>query len=147
MNSIFTGGADPLPNVSPAKIIDAGGTGDWNWVGFGANEIPSIGLYISAESKLTNVNTAAVYADEGMGLSVFPNPTSDVLNVALELEEAADVTYIVTDVTGRVINMATQSNVTEATSTLDVSSLAGGVYFITAQTAEGKQATQRFVKK
>jgi hypothetical protein len=147
MNSIFTGGANPLPNVSPAKIIDGGGTGDWNWVGFGANEVPSIGLYVSAVENKLGVNTATVYADEGMGLSVFPNPTSDVLNVALELEEAADVTYIVTDITGRVINMATQSNVTEATSTLDVSSLAGGVYFITAQTAEGKQATQRFVKK
>lgn len=148
MNAVFTTGADPLPNVSPVKVVDGGGTGDWNWVGFGADQIPSIGLYLGTEPVIkSTINTATVYADAGMNLSVFPNPTTDVLNVNIELDEATDITYIVTDVAGRVINMAKQTNVLDATSTLDVSALAGGVYFITAKGANGKEATQRFVKK
>lgn len=148
LNVSFTSGAQPLPNVSPAKVIEANGSGDWNWIGYGADAIPSIGLYIGDTSRKLNNNTVAdvVYTDEGMNLSVFPNPANDVLNVNLELEEAANVTYVVTDIAGRVLTMATQNNVTVATSTIDVSALSAGVYFVTAKT-DKKETTSKFVKK
>ncbi len=138
-------GAGTVPSISPVKVIDGAGSGDWNPIGFGASDIPSIGLYVGGVDTVTSV-ADVIYTDEGMNLSVFPNPANDVLNVNLELDEAANVTYVVTDIAGRVLTMATQNNVTVAARTIDVSVLPAGVYFVTAKT-DKKETTSKFVKK
>lgn len=49
---------DLAPNIvahpSPVKVVDGAGTGDWNWVGFGADMVPSIGLHLSAACVASN---------------------------------------------------------------------------------------------
>jgi len=32
---------------SPVKVVDGTGTGDWNWVGYGADMVPSFGIHLS----------------------------------------------------------------------------------------------------
>ena len=66
--------------------------------------------------------------------------------MSVKLDDATDVTYIVTDVSGRVIDMSTTTNISQEVRTMNVSNLAAGVYMITAKTAKGT-TTKRFVKK
>jgi Secretion system C-terminal sorting domain len=40
-------------NPSPVIVRDPAGTGDWNWVGFGADMVPSIGVHLSASCVAT----------------------------------------------------------------------------------------------
>lgn len=135
---------DTIINPSPLGLEDAAGTLTYNWIGFGADLTPSIGLYITGRSNKINVNT--VWDTEGAEMNVYPNPASDVLNVEFTLEEAADVTYIITDMTGRVINMVQSDNVTTEIQNIDVSKMAAGVYMITARTDKGT-STKRFTVK
>lgn len=36
-----------ISNVSPVSVVDEFGTGEWYWVGFGADLVPSIGVHLS----------------------------------------------------------------------------------------------------
>ncbi len=69
-------------------------------------------------------------------INIFPNPTESILNIQSEIE----ISNIV------IINMLGQkllSNINQ--SSIDVSSLTSGTYFITIETDNGKQ-TQKFIK-
>ena len=143
MNASETG-VDSIIHPSPSGDIDAAGVVDWNWIGFGADDVPALGLYIS--TKNTMINTQIINTNEGAAFNVFPNPASDVLNIEFSLEQADDVMYITTDVTGRVIDIQNVNNVDNDVRTLDVSRFAAGTYFITARTSQGT-STQRFVVK
>lgn len=144
INAALTDVTDYIPHPSPVKVVDGTGTGDWNWVGFGADIIPSIGLHLSFASPVLDVET--VYETEGVNLSLFPNPTTDLLNMNVSFEEATNVMYILTDVAGHVLNITNADNVTNDQQTLDVSKLAAGVYMVTAKTEKGT-TTKRFVKQ
>lgn len=135
---------DTIINPSPLNTEDAAGAVSWNWIGFGSDLVPSIGLYITGRSNKINVST--VWDSEGAELSVYPNPASDVLNVEFSLENAADVTYIVTDMTGRVVDMVQSYNITDDVQNIDVSKFAAGMYMITARTDKGA-STKRFTVK
>jgi hypothetical protein len=78
---------------------------------------------------------------------VHPSPTSSMLSYTLSCAKSTDVTVSVYDLSGRVV--ATQRNNIignkDNQATIDVSSLATGVYFIKASTATGEIATTRFV--
>jgi hypothetical protein len=139
MNAAMTD-IDAMINPSPVAITDAAGTTTWYWTGFGADVVPSLGLYLKIPpyTSVTTINTT-----EGAQLSVYPNPTSEVLNVNFTLETADDVMYIMTDMTGRVVNILNSKNVTNETQSIDVSGLASGVYMITAKTSKGT-STERF---
>lgn len=132
---------DSVINPSPINTVDGTGTASWNWVGFGADIFPSIGLYLGIK-PMNPVSVSTVYASEGAKFDVYPNPTADVLNFNFEVEEATDVMYILTDLTGRVLNVTQSSNVTNETKSIDVSTLPAGVYMLTA-----KAANQNWTKK
>jgi hypothetical protein len=144
INAALTDPTDYIPHPSPVKVVDGTGTGDWNWVGFGADIIPSIGVYLSFGSPVLDVET--VYETEGLGLSLYPNPAYDFLNMNVDMEEATDLMYILTDVAGHVLNITRADNVSNDQQTLDISNLAAGVYLVTAKTDKGT-TTKRFVKK
>lgn len=137
--------ADSVINPSPLSVTDASGNTNWYWTGFVSPLVPSIGLYLSsAADKLTSTTT--VWETEGAALNIYPNPAQDVLTVALDLDEADDVTYIITDMTGRVVFLLNSSNVTEEQRSMDISNLASGSYMLTAKTSKGT-STERFVKQ
>lgn len=141
MNAAMTR-ADSVINPSPLSSTDGAGTVSWNWIGFGADDVPALGLFL--KSKDNKVNTQIVNTVEGEELSIFPNPASSVLNIKFNMDAADDVMYIVNDVTGRVLDIQNSLNVTNDVKTLDVSNYAAGTYFITAKTSKGT-STQRFV--
>ncbi len=127
---------DSVINPSPINLVDASNISTWNWVGFGADIVPSIGLYLDIKAMNPFNSVSTVYDSEGATFSVYPNPATDVLNFSFETETATDVMYILTDVSGRVLNVTQSANVTSDTQSLDISRLAAGVYMLTAKSAE-----------
>lgn len=141
MNTAMTR-ADSVVNPSPLKITDGAGSGTWYWSGFGSDVVPAIGIYLSIKPSIVSTNT--IWTEEGSTLNVYPNPASNVVNFDFELDQAEDVTYILTDMTGRVITMINSTNVSKETRTLDISNLTSGVYMLTAKTAT-KSSTEKFI--
>lgn len=71
--------------------------------------------------------------------SIYPNPVNNVLNVTMKNEININSVSI-TDLNGRVILLSNSSN-----TSIDVSNLSSGVYFVSIETNEGK-GTSKFVK-
>ena len=78
------------------------------------------------------------------GLSVYPNPVTDVLHVRFADDVVhSSVVITITDMLGRtVLRFSEKSNMA-----LDVSALKGGVYMLRATDVNGKMATVKFVKE
>ncbi len=75
------------------------------------------------------------------GISIYPNPAKDILNVAFESTVfGAQTTAEILNATGQVINV---SNLTDQISHLNISDLAAGVYFLRISTDEGN-VSKRF---
>jgi hypothetical protein len=129
---------------STMQVIDAAGTVNWYGGFTGFDEVPSIGIHLGSSALITGSTT--VFEAENASLEVYPNPTSDQLNIDIKFDTPIDVKYVMTDVSGRVVYVNQSKNVTAEVHTIDVSNLTTGVYFITAETAEGV-STNRFVKK
>lgn len=74
-------------------------------------------------------------------IKVYPNPTTDVLNIELN-ETIASVSLVGMD--GRVVYT---ENANDVTAKIDVASLESGVYYYVVVTESGKTARNSFVKK
>jgi hypothetical protein len=142
LNAAFLS-AVPTP-LRSAEITSAGAaaTNDWNWIGFGPDQVPSIGINMSAAPTSTNrINATATH-----NVLLFPNPAEDVITVKVDLTAVGNIQYLMTDVTGRVVRMNTTRNAQNDMVSFNVADLAAGVYMITVKTAQGT-STERFVKK
>lgn len=132
--------------VSPSAIkrVDATGAEFW-FSGFsGYEEVPSIGVHISANPTVSNIST--VLESENTILTLYPNPTDQRLNIDVEFDQPTDAQYIITDVSGRVVYLSKSAQVNAEVLTIDVSNLNTGVYFVTVETDTGV-STKRFVKQ
>jgi hypothetical protein len=73
-------------------------------------------------------------------LKLWPNPAQDLLNVESEKNQMESISIL--DMNGKTI---LHKNITDFQTTLDISSLSSGVYFIKAIYQEGI-AIEKFVK-
>ena len=72
-------------------------------------------------------------------LSIFPNPASSTMNVLLTAEEAGQLTFRISDMTGRTLSTESVENFGgEMLHTINVSNLSKGLYLLSI---EGKQGT------
>lgn len=80
--------------------------------------------------------------------NVFPNPTAGTTTVPVTLQDAADVTLTVTDITGKVVYTQNAGTLTAGAHMLNVDSseFAAGVYYLNVQAGEGS-STKKFVRK
>lgn len=75
-----------------------------------------------------------------MGSKIFPNPSNGIIQIDLEYSFIiADAEYSIVDVQGHIM---LNNNLTESKTTIDISHLPEGIYFI-----ELKNKTDKFVKK
>ncbi len=94
---------------------------------------------ITTDIKGNGTNTTE---DITTAAKVFPIPTKDVLNI--EQLEGTVLTYTVVDVFGsEVLNGTTE--ITENGSSIRVSALANGIYFLVAKTDNGQLTKTRFI--
>ena len=86
--------------------------------------------------KVTAGNTAGITEAENANVVLYPNPVNDKLNIVAEGIQEVNVL----DINGRTV-MTLQN-----TNTIDMSTMANGVYFVRVITANGV-STQKIVKK
>ncbi len=77
--------------------------------------------------------------------SIYPNPANSQLNVALYSPTATNVTYTITDISGRVMGKEVHPANAATTQAISVSNLARGTYLITVD-ANGTKTTSKFTK-
>ncbi len=82
----------------------------------------------------------------GVKVSCYPNPTTDVLNISYAIENSADVNIKVAGLNGQVVMELAEGFKTagQFTSSLNVNSLANGTYFVTVEAGSSRIA-QRIV--
>lgn len=102
---------------------------------------PDFGDGIAVVFDVQFQTEVAVNTEEfASSFKVYPNPTSNVVNVEFELQNENDVTVSILNTVGQTVatnNLGTVSGV-QATQ-LDVSSLESGMYIVRVKTANGEQ--------
>lgn len=91
---------------------------------------------------LDSVNITSVLGTEEVAvsnLSVYPNPVSNVINIANAAESPVNAVSVV-DLNGRTVKTVKFDGVAEAQ--INVSDLASGVYLVTIETAKGNLTTK-----
>jgi hypothetical protein len=69
--------------------------------------------------------------------SVYPNPSSGVINASLHLVTASDVTMTIVDMTGNEVYESNDQSVKDQTKTINLGSIAPGIYIVNVKTASG----------
>ena len=84
-----------------------------------------------------------------LNVNVYPNPTTGISFVTIDLKQASEVTFTLTNTAGQVVETKTMNtiNAGENNLTLDLSTYNNGVYFLTIQTAEGTSTKKIVVSK
>ena len=82
-------------------------------------------------------------------ISIYPNPTEESLNVSFELASAMDLHFRVIDITGKTISRSAATRFDQGTAlyTVDVASLAAGMFLITIENDQTILGRRVFVKK
>lgn len=78
-------------------------------------------------------------------VSIYPNPTTDILNLAFELEKSSNVRFSVIDVLGKTLSTSIENQFSSGMNTyrLDVERLRTGLYLLQIE-VDGKQTVKRF---
>ena len=84
---------------------------------------------------------------EDNAMTLFPNPSSEVLNVQLGLEEATPAMLIIADMQGKVLDIREYDNVQKETLQFNVSHLPAGTYLMRVSTDAGTKTKQFVVAK
>ena len=94
----------------------------------------------TAESWITILFGVGINEADNLNLSLYPNPTAQVINLTAEYEMNQIVIYNMVGVQGmnKQVNGTAQS--------LDLSALPQGAYTLRVNMADGKSATRRFIK-
>jgi len=102
--------------------------------------IPSI-AFTTTRAQVSVKNTQSPFAS----FELYPNPTTDVINVKLELRSlASTVNYSIIDNGGRIMHKAVHHNVQNDMFTYSTSSLAPGMYYVVVASSEGKVSFKKF---
>ncbi len=101
---------------------------------------PTMGTKLSLDNWKISVSGYNLATDNVSAVltSIFPNPATDFVNVAIEGDEVASVNVLSLD--GKVVSTQTSSKV-------DVSGLTSGVYFLNITTASGKTTIEKVTVK
>jgi photosystem II stability/assembly factor-like uncharacterized protein len=80
-------------------------------------------------------------------IGVYPNPTTDKINVIYKMREISDLTLSLTDANGRLVMKKMTPSVKTGAETLSLLDLAKGVYFLKLTNAAGEVQVQKVVKQ
>jgi len=155
-----TGGASGLPATMVAETpyelsLTANINAAWN-----QDNLQFIVVLLSSDDEALNTaftdipgldpvlpgGTAISNIEAGINnMEVYPNPTSDMLNVVFDMNQASSLHITVTDITGKVV-YTTDNKLTPGQNNLQIgtSSFSNGIYLLNAQTENGN-ATLKFV--
>ena len=90
-------------------------------------------------------STEELSSELAASIDVFPNPVSDVLNINVNLNQTTElVTFELMNVTGELVKVRRESNVSTGTYQMDVGDLTSGVYTLNVRT-ESKFTSKKVV--
>ena len=113
----------------------------WFLAGFG----PETAAVLRMAIELATATDETPLEDSAMTL--FPNPSSEVVNVQLGLEEATPAMLIMADMQGKVLDIREYDNVQKETLQFNVSHLPAGTYLMRVSTDAGTKTKQFIVAK
>lgn len=133
--SVATSGKVNVPGTS---FIYAPGISSKPW--FGAGDAPVVRLRLDETLNVNNDELAK------LNVTQYPNPFANETTVSFSLEEASNVSYTITDMTGKVIANVNKGNLTTGNHeiTVDGSSFANGIYYFNLKT-DNAQVTRKLV--
>ncbi len=108
-----------------------------------ANTLASAESYKYLEGARSNLSIAT-------HISVYPNPSSENVNLSLEMRKADRLRISLVDINGKLLKVLTPWQAFEAgqlTQTYDVRSLPRGMYVLVIESASGQKKTQRVLVK
>lgn len=155
-------GVDQLITNGDDVTLNAGNHTTYNWSTGGSGSsitVSSTGTYwvvVTNDAGCSATDTVYIEIwplgvnelDNNGTLSLFPNPTGDVLNLQWSSEQSVSgLNIIITNTHGQVVMSKTNVSLsTGETLSLDASQLASGVYNMSLE-ADGMKANQSFVKQ
>jgi PKD repeat protein len=107
---------------------------------------PTIHVQINVEGTqlILNVQDNNHFAIKG----IFPNPSSDVMNISLYSLNPQNNNIKIIDVNGKVVyEMSNTVSAGDNSISLDLKHLSEGIYFVQITTENGEQSTQKWIKK
>ena len=131
-------GMEPSSSNVPFGAAGAGTTWEWS-VRCACSTSP---IDATAFSETDTFSVPSLRMAEAIELNVFPNPSTDVVNMTWNADASADATIELLDILGRVVSMETVRVESGAnTASISVSELENGVYFIRMNGEEVSQIT------
>jgi len=97
---------------------------------------------IANNSKVA-LNTSTTFADTPPTLSVFPNPSSSVMNIHLDMPIEETASLYLTNTLGQIVR--TKNNITASNFQLDITTLPAGIYEVVVQTVSRPTMLRRKV--
>jgi len=92
--------------------------------------------------QTVQTQTVSMTEQEGMDISIFPNPFVDEIIIHGQWQQ--DTNMIITSLDGKKVFEKTQM---QPLSTVDLSAISSGVYFVRLSTSEGKTTTFKMIKR
>ena len=111
--------------ISVAGVPGSGGSALW------LDEIE-----IGSESKIASIEDIKIE-----GLSIYPNPVNDILNISFDSKELAHATLM--DIRGVIV---TEFDILNGESSLNTSSMSEGIYFMNIKSGNGVSSIKVNVK-
>jgi hypothetical protein len=106
-------------------------------------DAPSLAYYddfLIAETTLSTVNDELFTG----AFKVYPNPTTGITNLKLEMDNASDVNVAVFNILGKLLQSFNYTNVTNRTHSIDLSNQPNGIYFVRL-TTNGQTETKKVI--
>jgi PKD repeat protein len=99
-------------------------------------ETPTVAITLVMGAELTGI---AKYTQSEINGEIFPNPSSEIAQLKLNLQESKQLSFTLTTITGQTVWSQNQRITTGAqTITIPVNELAGGVYLLSLRDAQSK---------
>jgi hypothetical protein len=105
------------------------------------NMVPSIGIHLSGNGLTHGIKPIS---DASIALDIYPNPAQNFIMAQADFEATEAVQYLLTDVSGRIIQIHKQKDATSP-QRFNLKKLASGTYFIIAKNKKNEISTT-FVK-
>lgn len=103
-----------------------------------------------AELSLSSLAGVAEQSNNSMNeLALYPNPTTELMNVSITIEKSDVLKFEVLDITGKLVKVLLQDKVKAGKNNFSFSTtpLANGIYFLKITSATKEILTEKFVKQ
>lgn len=90
------------------------------------------------------VDFTALKENERTSISIYPNPTKELINIKLQDQNTKIATLVIKDLSGKTV--FENININSDKSSINISNLSDGIYFIEVTTDSDKKLTKKLVK-